>query len=91
MYRHITVVSHWLPVVTRCPLSILPDLVYVRVTFEGFAEIYSVRRRIFKELWWRRAYMEDLAQTLIEHMPSAKQVEVRLLFNRHQAIVTRVQ
>lgn len=82
-------VSHWLPIVTRCPVNGLPDVVYVYAHFGSFAELYAVRKIIRKTCMWRKAFMEDLAQDVLTALPDAAQVEVRLLTGRHIAVASR--
>lgn len=85
-----TRVSHWLPIVTRCPLARLPDFVYVYVYFTGaFAEMKEVRQKVRKEISWRKGFMETLAIRLLEKFPTAEAVEVRLLFGRHKVLARR--
>ena len=87
-------VTHWLPIITRCPLSIFPDFVYVEVDYvvgspaNYFPELYNIRKRIRKTIKGKRAYMEDLAAMLANEFPEAVAVKVRLPFNRHFVQVT---
>ena len=76
-------VGHWLPIVTFCPVNNLPDLIYVRVEFGTFAELYAVRRKVRKLVAWRRMYMEQVAAAVLDEFPTATRVTVALLFNRH--------
>lgn len=82
-------ISHWLPIVTFCPVNRLPDFIYITVTFESFAELYAVRKRIKKIASWRLRFMEDIAQDVLLAMPAAKEVEVRLLTGRHVVTLGR--
>ena len=56
---------HWLPLVTRCPLSPLPDLGYVEVRSESPIEIHALRRTIFANAW-RVTFMEDLTERIAD-------------------------
>lgn len=76
-------VRHWLPIVTFCPVNNLPDLVYVSVEFDSFAELYAVRKTIRKRVAWRKMFMEDVAAAISELYPQARSVTVRLAFDRH--------
>lgn len=86
-----TRVSTWLPIVTRCPLSIFPDFVYVYVTFDGFQELYEVRRALRKRFQWRKMFMENIAAEIMDLYPNAIKVEVRILTGRHVAAAYREQ
>lgn len=77
-------ISHWLPIVTRCPLSIFPDFIYVTIVFEkGFHELYGVRKRIKKRIAWKKAFMEDIAAELVREFPDAFKIRVQLVGRRH--------
>ena len=87
----ITIVRHWLPIVTRCPLSPWPDLIYISVEFPVgmFAELYEVRKTFKKEAWGKTKFMEIIASDILDANPTAAKVTVSLLFNRHTAIAER--
>ena len=90
-YKTNICIRHWLPIVTRCPLSIFPDLVYVTVEFENnFQELYDVRREVRKCISWRKKFMEHLALDIFIKFPTCKSVALRLLFSRHVVLITRV-
>jgi hypothetical protein len=77
-------IGHWLPIVTRCPVNKLPDLIYVRVDFvDTFAELYEVRRKVRKLVAWKCMFMEEVAREVLDAFPAAQQVTVALAFNRH--------
>lgn len=77
-------ISHWLPIITICPVNNLPDLIYVTVTFEDqFVELYNARKRIKAVTNYKRAYMEDIASSVLKAFPLACEVEVKLLTGRH--------
>jgi hypothetical protein len=83
-------IRHWLPIITRCPISIFPDLIYVTIEFENnFQELYEVRRKIRKCISGQKAFMEDLAEYIFMQFPTCKSVTLRLLFNRHVVSITR--
>jgi len=88
-----SLISHWLPVVTICPVNKLPDFLYVTVVVEGqFVELFEARRRIRKAVpFLSRTFMEDVASTVLGAFPEATEVHVTLLFNRHVCIATRDQ
>ena len=56
---------HWLPLVTRCPLSPLPDLGYVEVSSPAPIEIHALRRAIFENAW-TVTFMEDLTERIAD-------------------------
>jgi NADPH-dependent 7-cyano-7-deazaguanine reductase QueF len=79
--------THWLPLITRCPLSWLPDFVYVKVTTRETLDLYEVRKEIYAYRW-RKMFMEDLAVDIAERIEGVflvdvLRVEVTLLFGRH--------
>jgi hypothetical protein len=78
-------ISHWLPIVTFCPVNHLPDLIYVTVAFEGeaFHELYAVRKLIRKTVSGRLCFMEQVATDIQEAFPDAVEVKVRLVTGRH--------
>ncbi len=85
-------ITHWVPIVTFCPVNKLPDLIYVSIMFEQFKELYAVRRRIKKLLQWKRMFMEEAALALLDEFPDATLVEVKLLFDKHNVtIISNVQ
>ncbi len=75
-------VTHWLPIVTFCPVNNLPDLIFISVTFRDFTELYAVRRQL-RTLNWRKMFMEDVAKSVSDMFPEAKRVTVKLMFNKH--------
>lgn len=79
-----TLITHWLPIVTFCPVNKLPDLIYITITVEDqFLELYQARKRIRKVAAWRLRFMEDIAGLVHIEFPEAQEVKVSLLFNRH--------
>lgn len=77
-------ISHWLPVITFCPVNRLPDFLYITVTFENeFQELYAIRKRIRKVASWKLKFMEDIAADLRKEFPSAVNIKVQLIFGRH--------
>ena len=76
-------VSHWLPIITFCPVNGFPDVIYVYVTFDSFTELYAVRKKIRKLVSFKKMFMEEVAQTLLREIDGAFSVEVRLLTGRH--------
>lgn len=84
MSRSLVRISHWLPIVTVCPVNNLPELIFVTVELENrFLELYAARRKIRKLVKWRRMFMEDIATKVLYNFPEAKAVEVRLAFGKH--------
>ena len=90
-------ITHWFPIITRCPLSIWPDFVFVEVDYiltpmdDFFPEIYHIRKTIRKTIQWKKAYMEDLALLLAETKElgnRATAIRVRFPFNRHIVEIT---
>lgn len=85
-----TLIRHWLPIVTLCPVNKLPDLIYITVRFDDtFAELYGVRKVLRKAAAWKMAFMEDIAETVLQQFPEATEVTVTLLFGRHVTRITR--
>jgi len=82
-------VSHWLPIVTFCPVNGLPDVIYVYVYVEGFSELYALRKQIRKLCSLRKCFMEDLAVDVLTAIPEASRVDVQLLTGRHIATARR--
>lgn len=78
-----TVIRHWLPIVTFCPVNKLPDLIYISLEFNSFVELYAVRKAIRKEVSMKCMFMEDIAVAISSLYPSAVSVTVTLAFNRH--------
>lgn len=86
-----TLITHWLPIVTFCPVNKLPDLIYVTVTHDNeFVELYGARKRIRRAAAWKLAYMEDIAKDVLQEFPLATEVRVDLLFKRHTVITWRL-
>nr|DAF45698.1 MAG TPA: archeaosine synthase [Siphoviridae sp. ctJ7x27] len=84
-----TVISHWFPLITRCPVNGLPDVLYVYLSFNTFEELYAVRRKLFKKFFWKKTFMEDLAVDILREFPDAYRVHIKLLTNRHQVVLRR--
>lgn len=82
-------ISHWLPIMTFCPVNNLPDFVYIYVTFDSFEELYNIRKLIRKKVSFRKMFMEDIATKLINEIEGAVKVQVRLLTSRHVVTVTK--
>lgn len=82
-YKLQLTVSHWLPIITFCPVNNLPDVIYVYVTFDTFTELYDVRKKIRKLVNFKKMFMEDVAQCLLHGIEGAVEVEVRLITGRH--------
>jgi hypothetical protein len=84
-------ISHWVPLLTFCPVNKLPDLLYVYVTFpaQQFVELYNVRKEIRAVAKGRTIFMEDLAKELLAHFDAATQVEISLMTGRHRVILQR--
>lgn len=76
-------ITHWLPIITFCPVNNLPDFIYVTVQFDKFAELYKVRRRIRTLISGKKLFMENICALVAKEFPDAVSVEVRLMFNKH--------
>ena len=87
--RFLMRITHWLPIITFCPVNKLPDAIFITVEFTGFAELYAVRKAIRKTAAWRLDFMEDIAQDVLEKFPEARAVELRLMFNKHHIRIER--
>jgi hypothetical protein len=70
---------HWLPLVTRCPLSPLPDLGYVEVSSPAPIEIHALRRAIFENAW-TVTFMEDLTERIADAAAELAGVPVRATY-----------
>ena len=79
----ICTITHWLPIVTFCPVNNLPDLIYVSITFEDFQELYEVRRKIKRAAQFKKMFMEDICTMVYDMYPTALEVQVRLVFSKH--------
>lgn len=87
MINESVTLSHWLPLVTFCPVNNMPDLLYVYVTHENvFVELYAARKKLRKAVQWKNCFMEDVAALVCEAFPEASRVEVRLMTGRHVVI-----
>jgi hypothetical protein len=88
-------ISHWLPIITFCPVNGGMDFIYVTVTYymtEGtafFPELYGVRKELRKTLQGRTLFMEDVAQQVLDTFSQASAVEVALMFRRHVVNLVR--
>lgn len=82
-------VSHWLPIVTRCPVNGLPDVIYIYVTFTHFEELYGVRKALRNLVSGKKMFMEQVAEAVMQEFPTARSVEVRLLTGRHVVSLER--
>jgi len=75
---------------TICPITKLPELIFVEVDFEKFAEIFEVRKKIKKSVTRKRVrFMEAVADDLLNDIPEAAAVKVKLLFGKHIVSVKR--
>ena len=88
--RYLVRISHWLPIITFCPVNKLPDFLYISVAFEGteFKELYAVRKRIRNKVAWKLQFMEDVAKDIFTEFPDAFEVKVSLLFSKHTVTIT---
>lgn len=100
MVRHMhIIISHWVPLVTRCPINGMPDFLYAEIHYElgetpDFPELYSVRKVIRNSvIFGERIYMEELtkrlATILFESDLRIHKVVVRMPFNRHRVEIER--
>jgi hypothetical protein len=66
----------------------LPDVLYVYVHIIGFAELYSVRKKLFRGFFLRKMFMEDVAKEIAKRATDARmdlgEVRVVLLGGRHE-------
>jgi hypothetical protein len=90
------IIRHWLPIITYCPVNSLPDFIYVSVHVNldsagQMLELYAVRRTVRRLVRGSKAFMEDIALHVQDHLLSEMgvraSVEVRLAFNRHVVYV----
>ena len=80
------IISHWLPIMTFCPVNNKPDFIFVELEFHRFVELYAVRRKARKLLQGKKMFMEECAKLLLESL-QVERVTVRLMFNRHIVIM----
>ena len=78
-----TVIRHWLPIITFCPVNGLPDVIYISVEFTEFTELNAVRKKIRKATMWRKAFMETIAEDVRKMFPESSKITVQLAFGRH--------
>ena len=78
-----TVIRHWLPIITFCPVNGLPDVIYISVEFTEFTELYAVRKKIRKATMWKKMFMEDISEVVRKLFPESVKITVRLAFDRH--------
>lgn len=88
-----TSIRHWLPIVTRCPVNGLPDVLWARVDIDGFEELYALRRALFSGFFMRKMFMEDVAQEIWARAAvlcggRVRMVRVDLGFQRHVVTVS---
>lgn len=83
-------ITHWLPIMTFCPVNNLPDFIFIEVEFHEFAELYAVRKQL-KKFKYKKLFMEDIAKQVYEEFPSCACVTVRLMFNKHIVKIRRLQ
>lgn len=78
-------ITHWIPYVTICPETNLPELIFIKAHFSRFKELFEIRRRIAREIKReRKRYMEDIADDLLRAIPEADAIEVVLMFRKHR-------
>jgi len=82
-------ITHWFPIITKCPENDLPDFLFATVEFKGWEELYEIRKEMKRDFFMKRIYMEDVAQKIFERFPQASACEVRLAFNKHKVRLTR--
>lgn len=77
-------ITHWLPIVTYCPVNNLPDFIYVECTYHNqpFVELYQLRKRMRHLLQGRKLFMEECAE-LVHKELKPDVTKVRLIFNKH--------
>lgn len=86
----VTKITHWFPIITFCPLSIFPDFIFVTVKFENeFVELYQARKKMRKKIQFKRDFMENLLKEVAEEFPNAKEISIRLAFNKHETKIVR--
>lgn len=90
--------THWLPVVTRCPVNGLPDALFLWVSLDvpddntNTPELYALRKRCFGGFFMKKMFMEDVALEVFQRAKEAygdqlRTVELRLMFNKHHILV----
>jgi hypothetical protein len=84
-----TIITHWFPIVTFCPVNNLPDFIFVKCTFDKFEELYEVRRRIRRAVQWKKMYMEEVCERIQQEFQQATTIEVSLMFGKHTVKFTK--
>lgn len=91
-------ISHWLPIVTFCPVNGGMDWLYITLTYslktgqeqvKYFPELYQIRRDLRKVVQGREMFMEDVAELVLDCFAAASAVEVALMFGRHVVKLVR--
>ncbi|QDP52302.1 MAG: hypothetical protein Unbinned4162contig1001_2 [Prokaryotic dsDNA virus sp.] len=83
-----SVITHWIPIITFCPVNNLPDPIFIEVHTNDFMELYEVRRKIRKCASFKNMFMEDVAKKVLQEVGGDK-VVVRLWFNKHRVEITK--
>lgn len=77
-------ISHWLPIITFCPVNKMPDFIYITVGFKNdFVELYEARKLIRKLVSGKLMFMEDVAEVISKNFKDAHYIKVSLLTGRH--------
>lgn len=84
--------SHWFPILTICPISGLPDLIYIEVSVSNeFVELYDFRKKLRKLVQGKTIFMEDVCYLVLKEFPVASKVKVTLMFGKHIVTVSRLK
>lgn len=87
-----TIISTLLPFITICPVTKLPELLYVEIEFPEFMEIYETRNRIAQCVKQKRyGFQEETAQRLAEEFPNATKVSTHYAFSKAKCIIAKEQ
>lgn len=84
-----TEISHWFPIITRCPLSVWPDFIKITLLTTQFIELYEARRRMRQLVSGKRMFMEDIAKMVLQQFPEADACTVKLWMGPHSTTVYR--
>ena len=66
----------WLPIVTRCPVNGLPDVLWAEVSTSSMIDLYVVRERCFGGLFMRKIFMEDVANEVLKRAPDRSDARI---------------
>lgn len=83
--------SHWMPLVTRCPLRPWsPDVGYFTVETNDPIEIFAFRRIVFKH-WWRKEFMETIHMDILKELMEVFKEDAAIKKLKYRMLTGRVE